>query len=74
MAAIIKKLTEKYKKPTPGRWRLIGDSILGLGTVVTAITAITSSPWIPVASAAITWLGKTITNFASEDDSSNITN
>jgi hypothetical protein len=62
----IEEAKKRYWKPTPEKWRKIGDSILGLGTVITAISAFTSSPWITVSSAAITWIGKTITNFATK--------
>lgn len=56
-----------YWHPTPKKWRQIGDAILGFGTVVTAVTALTTAPWVPVVAAGATWLGKTITNFASDE-------
>jgi len=61
----IQKSAESYKAPTPHKWRKVGDAIMGLGTVITAISAFTASPWITLISAALTWAGKTMTNFAS---------
>lgn len=63
----IVKASEKYNKPTPKKWRKIGDAILGLGTMLTTIAAVTgSNPILIVGSAVLTWAGKTLTNFASE--------
>jgi hypothetical protein len=62
----IDKAKENYKKPTPWNWRVIGDTILGLGTVVTVISGIIKNPWLAVASAVLTWVGKTMTNFATK--------
>jgi hypothetical protein len=74
MATIIKTLTEKYKKPTPKKWVKIGKAIGGLGAVITGISAFTASPWVTVSSLALTWLGSTITDFATEENSSDTNN
>jgi hypothetical protein len=66
MSETIKQLSKDYKAPTPWNWRLIGDTILGAGTVVTVISGICKNPWLAVASAALTWTGKTLTNFATK--------
>jgi hypothetical protein len=60
----IKTLKENYQAPTPLNWRIIGDAILGLGTVITVISGVVNNPWLAVTSAALTWIGKTLTNFA----------
>lgn len=62
----IETLKDNYYKPTPEKWRKIGDSILGLGTIVTIISGIYKNPWLAVASASLTWIGKTLTNFATK--------
>ena len=61
-----KKIVENYRAPTPLNWRIIGDAILGLGTVVTVVSGIIKNPWLAVASAGLTWIGKTLTNFATK--------
>ena len=62
----VKKAQESYHKPTPKFWRKVGDSILGAGTVLTVVAGIYKNPVLTIASAVCTWLGKTLTNFASE--------
>ena len=62
---ILKQQTN-YHKPTPKKWRKIGDAIMGLGTIITGVAAHFANPWIVVAAAALTYVGKTITNFATE--------
>jgi hypothetical protein len=56
---------KSYFKSTPKFWRVLGDSILGLGTVVTAISSLNHNPVLAVVAAGLGWLGKTITNGAS---------
>lgn len=63
----VKKSLDNYSKPTPKKMRKIGDSIFGLGTVITTLSAVIGSPWVTITSAIVTWAGKTITNFWSED-------
>lgn len=66
MKEAINKLKENYKAPTPYNWRLIGDAILGLGTVVTVISGVIKNPWLTISAAILTWTGKTLTNFATK--------
>ncbi len=63
----VNKVTTNYYKPTPKRWRKIGDSIMGLGTLITGISAFTLPPYITLIASVITYIGKTITNFATDD-------
>lgn len=54
-----------YYKPTPVKWRIIGDSILIIGSTVTTVAGLLSlSPYVVAAGAIITALGKILTNFA----------
>jgi hypothetical protein len=62
----IQTLTTAYYKPTPKKWRKLGDAILGLGSALTIVGTVVKNPYIAIASAALGWLGKTITNFATE--------
>ena len=58
----IQKQVSNYYKPTPIRWRYIGDSILGLGTILTGISAFQEKPYLTLGLAILTWLGKTLSN------------
>lgn len=68
------KLLDNYKRPTPAKWRKIGDAIL-LGS--TSLSAMMMGA--PISEHTQTWLifilnvigvaGKILTNFFKEDDS-----
>lgn len=62
------RLWELYKRPTPDRWRKIGDSILLLGTTLNGYLAGINahSGWI-IFTLVLTWLGKTLTNFVTDN-------
>ena len=62
----IQTLKTAYYKPTPKKWRKIGDAIMGLGAALSIVGTVVNNPVIAIASAALGWLGKTITNFATE--------
>lgn len=62
------KTLQNYYKPTPKKWRKIGDTFQETALVASAIVALLAAPpaWIPVAIFAVGRIGKIITNFASE--------
>lgn len=62
------KALENYYKPTPKKWRKIGDAIQETALVAGTIIALVSNPpsWIPVAIVALGRIGKIITNFNTE--------
>jgi membrane protein YqaA with SNARE-associated domain len=56
-----------YYKPTPVKWRVIGDSILIIGTTLTTVAGLLSlSPYVVATAAIITAIGKILTNFANK--------
>ena len=64
---IVAKLAEGYYKPTPFRWRVVGDSILIVGSTLTTVAGLLSlSPYIVAAGAICTAIGKILTNFTSK--------
>jgi hypothetical protein len=66
MTESVKNISENYYKPTPKRWRKIGDAIQDVGLIVGTVAFFTPAPWITPVSFIIGRLGKIITNFASE--------
>lgn len=66
----LKSLWKNYKKPTPDKWRKIGDSILAVSLFLTTTTV--SIPhidkWIPFTAAALGIIGKFLTNFFAPND------
>ena len=64
---IVTKLAESYYKPTPFKWRLVGDSILIVGSTLTTVAGLLSlSPYVVAAGAICTAIGKILTNFTSK--------
>jgi hypothetical protein len=60
-----KKAKDSYKKPTPKKWKLIGETIQDIGIVVGAIGALTN-PWVGVIALGLGKIGKLLSRFASE--------
>ena len=58
---------KSYYKPTPKKWRKIGDALLGVSLI--AIPAeLSGYPWISISVFFIGVIGKFLTNFFSEDE------
>lgn len=57
-----------YWKPTPKKWRIIGDTILFAGTTITGYSIYTENHTFTLISLVLTVFGKAITNFATEKD------
>ena len=64
----IKELKAGYYKPTPAKWRKVGDAMQETAIVAAAVVALFAGPpaWVSVAIFAVGRLGKIITNFAKE--------
>ena len=57
---------KEYYKPTPEKWRKVGDAILAVGTTLTLYTAYMGYKELVIISAILTATGKFLTNFFSE--------
>jgi hypothetical protein len=58
---------KSYYKPTPKKWRKIGDALLGVSLI--AIPAeLSGYPWISISVFFIGVIGKFLTNFFSDDE------
>lgn len=62
----VKEIAQNYYKPTPTKWRKIGDAIQWIGDAIALIAFFSPAPWITPVSMVVGRLGKTITNFAVE--------
>jgi hypothetical protein len=59
---------KEYFKPTPKSIRKIGDSLLAVGLMVSAMPVfMTITPWIPSAVCIVCVIGKFISNFYAEN-------
>lgn len=60
-------MLKNYYKPTPKKWRKIGDALLGVSLI--AIPAeLSGYPWISISVFFIGVIGKFLTNFFSDDE------
>ena len=57
---------KEYYKPTPEKWRKVGDAILAVGTTLTTYAVYMNYKELAFASAICTAVGKFLTNFFSE--------
>lgn len=55
-----------YMKPTPKKWRKIGDSLLAVGTFISGYAALSGNVIIIWTALALGVGGKFLTNFFSE--------
>lgn len=64
---MLKKWLNKYAKPTPAKWRKIGDSLMLIGGSLTAYMIEQDDHNMAKIALVCTILGKVITNFASDE-------
>lgn len=63
------RLTIDYWKPTPKKWRKVGDSLLAASTVITAAAIVGDYHTLGMIALSIGAVGKFLTNFFTEDQS-----
>lgn len=62
------KLMKNYAKPTPKKWRQLGDSLLGVSTMITTYAIADDwSKWAQITALILGVVGKFLTNFFTED-------
>ena len=75
----MKNIFTNYYKPTPAKWRKIGDSILVIGTIISTtclveyekakeLFGVEDLKWFLLVSILCTTFGKVITNFTKEEE------
>ena len=63
-----KNLIERHDSKTPKWWKRIGTAINTLGTMMTGYAVLNDHPTWALVSLLLTWAGKTITDFATEEE------
>lgn len=62
------KLMKNYAKPTPKKWRQLGDSLLGVSTMITTYAIADDwAKWAQITALILGVVGKFLTNFFTED-------
>jgi hypothetical protein len=63
----VKQVKHYYNKPTPAKWRKLGDALLGVSTTITGFAIYEEVKWIAITALALGVIGKFLTNFFSEE-------
>ena len=62
------KHVKHYYKPTPVKWRKLGDALLGISTTITGFAIYEEVKWLAISALALGVIGKFLTNFFSDTD------
>lgn len=65
------KMKKNYYKPTPKKWRQLGDALLGVSTTITGFAIVEDHKWIAFSALILGVIGKFLTNFFSDDEQQN---
>ena len=62
------KMLKNYYKPTPSKWRKLGDALLAVSVAITGFAMYENVQWVALTSLITGIIGKFLTNFFKEDD------
>jgi len=62
------KMLKNYYKPTPTKWRKLGDALLAISTTITGFAMYQDMQWVALTALITGVIGKFLTNFFKEDD------
>lgn len=68
MTESAKKLSRRYFRPTPTKWRKLGDALLAVSTTITTYAIVEEYKWVALTAVILGSVGKFLTNFFAEDD------
>lgn len=68
MTESVKKWGNRYYKPTPKKWRRLGDALLGVSTMITGYAIADELKWVALTALLIGSVGKFLTNFFAGED------
>mgnify|MGYP003347680439 CR=1 FL=1 len=60
-------MMNNYYKPTPKKWRKIGDALLGVSTMITSFSIYENIQWLAISALMTGVVGKFLTNFFSKN-------
>lgn len=61
-----------YYKPTPAKWRKLGDALLSVSTMITGFAIYEEAKWVAIIALLLGAAGKFLTNFFSDSDGNGI--
>ena len=62
------KMLKNYYKPTPVKWRKLGDALLAVSVTITGFAMYGNVQWVALTALITGVIGKFLTNFFKEDD------
>ena len=62
------KMLKNYYKPTPTKWRKLGDALLAVSVAITGFAMYNNVQWVALTALITGVIGKFLTNFFKEDD------
>ena len=62
------KMLKDYYKPTPIKWRKLGDALLAVSVTITGFAMHENIQWVALTALITGVIGKFLTNFFKEDD------
>jgi hypothetical protein len=68
---ISKMKWSNYFKPTPKRFRVLGDSLAASSTFAASLSIAADQKWVGIAIIVCGWAGKMLTNFFAEENTTN---
>ena len=66
------KMLKNYYKPTPTKWRKLGDALLAVSVTITGFAMYENVQWVALTALITGVIGKFLTNFFKEDGSKKI--
>jgi len=61
------KMLKNYYKPTPVKWRKLGDALLAVSVTITGFAVYENVQWVALTALITGAIGKFLTNFFKED-------
>ena len=62
------KMLKNYYKPTPVKWRKLGDALLAVSVTITGFAVYENVQWVALTALITGVIGKFLTNFFKDDD------
>jgi hypothetical protein len=62
------KMLRNYYKPTPVKWRKLGDALLAVSVTITGFAMYENIQWVALTALITGVIGKFLTNFFKDDD------
>jgi len=60
-------MLRNYYRPTPKKWRKLGDTLLGVSTLITTFAVYENVHWVAITALITGVVGKFLTNFFTEE-------